>query len=338
MPRKKKPHEPCLKCSCKVAQAWHTKELCTRYSRIIKLMTMGLTLAEIGRRVGLGRLRVREIVRQFDLETWRRNHPSSGVQKRSWVNTDLGLEIVIRQARRRGLVIEPSQDPHPWRGLNKKWLSIAGKPCQIMTAGFDVNPQYPHRAYIRIGRPRPEWAEFFIYVVMDPEEKEEPYCLIIPKRVVRKDTILLAGEGSSLAPFENAWHLLRGDNAQDVKDKLPDIARQTEAVIEEAERQGIYVERVRSKKLYPTFYARRLLIGEKRCEIRRAYFRHQGVNLNAPRTSWAEFIVYVVVGGPREFLIIPRDKIERNTHRSLNTSPLKEYRRAWHLLRPSHQP
>ncbi len=193
-----------------------------------------------------------------------------------------------------------------------------------------TNPKYSHRPYVRVYRPRGDWPQFFVYIVHARTGKEEPYFLIIPKKQVRKDTVLLGGEGT-LAQYVNAWHLLVGQ-PQRLRN-LPNLRTPIEQVEREAARRGLLVIRPRPATKGKDFYARRLVIEGRQCEVRRTYLKHNCVHLNPPKSNWAEFFVYVVKKGKVfRFLVIPEGVLSREVFRSLTKAPLAQYVGAWHLL------
>ncbi len=327
MPRRKVPYEACPECCCRVDRRWHTRQICRRYIRITQLLTNGYRLADIARRVGLTRERIRQIAARLDLMAWQARHPCTST-KLTPPDTLYQIDKVTVEAQRQGLDVRPF---HISKRGHVKQVLIGGRPCQIVTARvIRTNPKYSHRPYVRVYRPRGDWPQFFVYVVHARTVKEEPYFLIIPKKQVRKDTVLLGGEGT-LAQYVNAWHLLVGQ-PQRLR-KLPSLRAPIEQVEREAARRGLLVIRPRPATKGKDFYARRLVIEGRRCEVRRTYLKHSCVHLNPPKGKWAEFFVYVVKKGKVfRFLVIPKGVLSREVFRSLRKAPLAQYVGAWHLL------
>lgn len=331
VPGRKAPKQTCASCYCTVDPRWHWPEVCRRYMKITSLARAGFTFADIGQRVGVTRQRVREIVQLFDVPRWLASKPTEQARKYAKKGAWHQVAMVLAEAKRRGL---PAEVVRVTPGGQRKWLLVGGQKCQIVTARvIHTHPKYIHRPYVRIYRPRQEWAEFLVYVIEDAADYRESYFLVIPREKVRKNTTLLGGE-SVLRQYTNAWHLLSGQ-AQKLRN-LPDIAKPIGKVFREAERRGLLVQRVRPRTQGKEFYSRRLMIQGRRCEVKRAYTKQGScVHLQPSRDEWPDFLVYVCAGpGKRRtpFLIIPKGFVAKQMFRSWDKPPLDEYADAWHLL------
>lgn len=333
MPRRRVPYQACPTCLCLVDPRWHSPELCQRYQRVTSMLRGGYTATEISRRVGFSKNRVRRISHLFDVASWRAaeveraRRPTEG-------GPDYQIEKLTTEARRHGLTVETIRVTP---GGQFKWVLVGGRKCQLVTGRvIRTKPAYSHRPYERLYRPRRQWADFLIYFVEDREGKEEPYFLIIPRDRVRKNTVLVGGEGV-LAQYTNAWHLLVQRPAR--LRRLPDIKTPIDKVLREARRHGLQATRIGPKIKGKDYYSRRLLVEGRRCEVRRAYPKHGScVHLNPPKSEWAEFVVYVLMGDKRKhlpMLIVPVGVILKQTFRSWNKEPLIKFADAWHQLEPS---
>jgi len=117
-----------------------------------------------------------------------------------------------------------------------------------------------------------------------------------------------------------------------------------EAVVAEAKSRGLSVDRITGTRKN-TFDSRLLYIEKKPCQVVKTaldstspeYAYAKSLPLYLPRTSFADFIIYVTMDStPPCFYIIPRGVLSHDTSRT--TESLDEYRNAWDLLTANISP
>lgn len=117
--------------------------------------------------------------------------------------------------------------------------------------------------------------------------------------------------------------------------------REINSITEEARRQGFQVEPIEEFS-GSGLGRKRLLIEGRRCQIiparsfksNRDYPKRESIQLYLPRTSWPDFLIYVVKqradSDKLGLYIMPRGDLSADTARSL--SSLKRFENAWHFL------
>ncbi len=121
-------------------------------------------------------------------------------------------------------------------------------------------------------------------------------------------------------------------------------------VMREARGRGLNVARTPleyAQTNYEHYAARRwLLINGNQCQVATTGVKmvpntkgdlYRAFRLYAPRTDFAEFIIYVVTNGApgdEMFYIVPRDRVNKDTWRRPGSQWLEPFRTAWNLLVP----
>jgi hypothetical protein len=117
-----------------------------------------------------------------------------------------------------------------------------------------------------------------------------------------------------------------------------------EYVISEARSRGLVVQRIPADSKIRLHDPRLLLIDGRRCQVipthrgknSVAYPQAEYFSLYLPRTTWADFLIYVAHREmPRSFYIVPRGKLSKDT--GWAPESLAQYQDAWEWLEPGSQ-
>jgi len=254
------------------------------------------------------------------------------------VNTS-PIDAVTAQAASRDLCVERLAGARK-NTLDPRLLYVEKKPCQVIrTAHDNTSPAYFYAKSLRLYLPRPNFADFLIYVVMD---SVPPSVYIIPRGVLSQDTYRTL---KSLEEYRNAWGFLATSGSPQLTERrFTSISPQLQYAMGAAQCAGLEVELIRTERGkrrsdYRSFFQRRLLIAGRKCAVYSAskinkeldLNEHSVVVLRAPTDSWAEFQLYLVEDGA--VYVIPRGSIAVTTTLSLSSLGLRPYRNAWGQLR-----
>jgi hypothetical protein len=206
----------CPLCGLSVERGWlsrHEASVAHRSARRIRALLRNdcITHAEIARRLGVTRERVRQVAKQFGYETGRVRHRPCAIQR--WISLPLPpkLEVVRKLAAARGLTCEPIKTTR-----NRRWISsrivIEDHSCGI----YSIWPHKKKPSWLRLWRPGSSAVpDFGLYPWQEG-------VFIIPRsrfQTLKRGTTFVFGRekrksGTHSAQhdwpsFWNAWHLLR---------------------------------------------------------------------------------------------------------------------------------
>ena len=149
----------------------------------------------------------------------------------------------------------------------------------------------------------------------------------------------------SLEQYRDAWNVFNQPLAPGLTERRFTILNwQLQAIIKAAEDAALDVELIRRRRPspWPIFVQRRAIVGGRRCAVYcctrlspdPTVPRHNFVLLKTPTTKWAEFQLFLVKDGPKEYVtyVVPRGAIQKQTTISLDNPAFQSYKSNWKLL------
>jgi hypothetical protein len=252
------------------------------------------------------------------------------------------IELVIGEAKSRGLRIVRLSAQSRRHVFDKRLLMVEGRRCQVIPSRRGhPSAKYPHSEYFPLYLPRTDWPDFLIYVSLTDETRL--IFRVVPRVEMSKDTGL---SPESLECYRDAWELLKQDLPEAEKE-FEILTWQLQAVQQSCKNAGLEVEFIKTKKhqdgrRWPPVIKRRIMAAGKKCSIFTAARisqdpKKQEYNyaiFKASQDDWPEFQLYVVKGegDQSDIFVVPRDHLTVTTSASLDHPELARYKNAWTLL------
>jgi len=252
----------------------------------------------------------------------------------------LPIDIVIAEAIRLGLRVEPPSETHPFGPKSGKWILIQGRRCQVIPATvFNSCSDYPETRTAPLYVPRLDWADFMVYVAVPKSPDDSKTFYVVPRGALSADTSR-ALDSVFLQKYMNAWELLRTPHpSQALVRRKKVLSPALKALVMEAKRRNLQVQLLRKEKgsRNPLMFQHQAYIEGIPCAVMSAtpIRGRQVVVLKRPVNELGAFVVYVVSGAQSNFtafFVIPTGEVKKTTTRSLTSPWLEPYREAWHLL------
>lgn len=218
-----------------------------------------------------------------------------------------------------------------WRG---RFALIEGKRCQIVRTYYRAtNPSLPKDVYIGLYLPRREWADFVIYVVRRIEPME---FYIVPRGALSKDTAL---SSQTLDRYRDAWYVLSGKvSPGKLKRRFTIVSPKLKAVKKAAKQAGLKLRLIRPSKVrrrWPVYIQTHVRIEGRLCSLHsfsRIKVSSGCVFFRRPKSTRAEFHLYMLPDSDGPVWIFPFGAIQANNSISLGNEKLKAYENNWSLL------
>jgi hypothetical protein len=242
------------------------------------------------------------------------------------------IDVIAREAQARGLTCERADVP---KGLQNKCVSIAGYPCQIVPMRLYARGKNSDLVLHALYLPRSDWPDFVIYALANG--KDASRFFIVPRGEISKETGVCA-PNNWLFKYENAWSLLSaGVPRAKLARRFDNMPRKLQVVIRKANELGLNVELIGKKNNPARHMKDRLYVNSCKCQVmsagglkRKAHARCPIIHIHPPKSSWADFLIFVVpsetVG---QIFIIPRSKVTKTTSTTLTSPWLNEYADNW---------
>jgi hypothetical protein len=244
------------------------------------------------------------------------------------------IDTVAQEAQARGLTCERADVRN---GLRNKCVRIAGYACQIVPLRLYLTGKNSDLVLHSLYLPRSHWPDFIIYAFAS--QKETSQFFIVPRGEISKETGVCALD-SWLFKYENAWTLLSpGIERARLDRRFDDTPWKLQVVIRKAKALGLDVRLIGTKRLASRHIKDRLLINSCKCQAITAGVLTSKdhttpiINLYAPKDSWADFLIFVVLDTVEHVFIVPRSKITRRTTTTLTSKWLAEYADNWDAVK-----
>jgi hypothetical protein len=246
------------------------------------------------------------------------------------------IDAVAERAQANGLVCERA-DVH--QGWQNKCIRIAGYACQIVPLRLYTRGKNSDLVVHSLYLPRSDWPDFVIYVFAN--DKDPSRFFIVPRGEISKETGVCASD-NWLFKYESAWSLFSSVvPRRKLIRRFDNTPRKLRLVIRKAKGEGLRVRLIGKKNERSQHIKGRLYVNSCKCQVmsagglkRKDNSRGPIININRPKNSWADFLIYVVPSVTVEHVfIIPTAHVTKATTTTLTSAWLNEYADNWNALK-----
>jgi|HubBroStandDraft_4_1064222.scaffolds.fasta_scaffold25127_4 hypothetical protein len=248
------------------------------------------------------------------------------------------IDLVKRKAEELGL---KCQHTRTYGKRHSKWLVIEGRPCQVVSARIYRHPDSTRIAVYGLYLPASHWPDFLIYVSMDKQGLASFF--VVPRGEATKSTSLCAPE-NWLFKYKDAWSLLSENLAPErLERRFEELNWKLQKLITVAQSKRYNVQLIPKGK-WPGHVQNRIRINGRQCQVMSASRLSSDrnarewklININPPRNTWAEFLIFILPSDSEQtsIFIVPRERIQKKTTTSITAKWINECADRWDLLAP----